>query len=242
MSEAFILRRGGTGALRGGGSAPEFTYTGNYEQIDDGNRNWRIKFLTSGTLTFTTLGNADGGIDVFLMGGGGSGGYGQLYYAGGGGKEGGIKTARGLTVQTQTPYEIVVGAGGSRKGDGEMSEAFGETAAGGEHGKDGVSPGKAGTDSTVKAFEEENGESLGGNGGNGGGSTADFVLISAGKGGKPYGGKGGKYGNSWTTPGHGTAGPANTGAGGGGGGGCTYSANIYGANGGSGIVIIRNAR
>ena len=34
---------------------PEFTYTGTYETLDDGNDNWRIKFKTSGTFTITKL-------------------------------------------------------------------------------------------------------------------------------------------------------------------------------------------
>ncbi len=58
------------------GTSPNFTYTGNCAVIDDGNNNWRVKFLTSGTLTFHNLINASNGIDVFLVGGGGSGGSG----------------------------------------------------------------------------------------------------------------------------------------------------------------------
>ena len=54
---------------------PQYTYTGSSTFIDDGNGNWRIKFLTSGTLTFTNLGTGVNGIDVFLVGGGGSGYY-----------------------------------------------------------------------------------------------------------------------------------------------------------------------
>ena len=52
-------------------SFPEFTYTGNYRLLDDGLaedgeiQNWRIKFLTSGTLEFNKLNNAKDGIDVF---------------------------------------------------------------------------------------------------------------------------------------------------------------------------------
>ena len=58
------------GSAGGGTGMPEYTYTGNASLIDDGGGNWRIKFLTSGTLTFTKLGNAKGGLDVFLVGGG----------------------------------------------------------------------------------------------------------------------------------------------------------------------------
>lgn len=62
---------------------PEFTYTGDYEIVNDSDEpitvsqgNWKIRFLTSGTLTFTNLNGAEGGIDVFLVGGGGAGGNG----------------------------------------------------------------------------------------------------------------------------------------------------------------------
>ena len=44
MSEALIVRRGGAVSLR-----PKFTYNGTYNLLDDGDGNWRIKFLSSGT-------------------------------------------------------------------------------------------------------------------------------------------------------------------------------------------------
>lgn len=57
---------------------PKFSYTGKYEIVNDddtpytsGNKNWKIRFLTSGTLKFTDLSGAANGIDVFLVGGGG---------------------------------------------------------------------------------------------------------------------------------------------------------------------------
>lgn len=47
-----------------GGGLPEFEYTGQFQLIDEGRkngvRNWRIRFLTSGVLTFSKLRN--GGI------------------------------------------------------------------------------------------------------------------------------------------------------------------------------------
>ena len=64
---------------------PKFSYTGDYLLVGDGEKNWRVKFLTSGTLTFSKLGNAANGIDVFLVGGGGSGAAGNAYYGAGGG-------------------------------------------------------------------------------------------------------------------------------------------------------------
>ena len=54
----------------------DFTYTGNCQVIEDsvanGQTNWRIKFLTSGVLTFAS----DVNIDAFYVGGGGGGGAG----------------------------------------------------------------------------------------------------------------------------------------------------------------------
>ena len=76
---------------------PEFTYTGDYEIVDDSDNpisdfanwknNWKIRFLTSGTLTFTKLNGWNGQLDVFLVGGGG-GACGTNSGAGGGGAAG----------------------------------------------------------------------------------------------------------------------------------------------------------
>ena len=50
------------------GTSPySFTYTGDCEVVDDGNDDWRVKFLTMGTFTP----NIDVLIDAFLVGGGG---------------------------------------------------------------------------------------------------------------------------------------------------------------------------
>ena len=69
-----IMRLGGEGSS----NLPRFTYTGTYSLIDDENRNWRIRFLTSGTLQFRSAMT----MDVFLVGGGAGGGNGRM----GGGK------------------------------------------------------------------------------------------------------------------------------------------------------------
>lgn len=61
---------------------PAYTYTGSHQLIDDGNFNWRLKLLTSGTLTFSHLGSAGSrGAQAFLVGGGGAG----AHHSGGGG-------------------------------------------------------------------------------------------------------------------------------------------------------------
>ena len=59
---------------------PTYTYTGSHQLIDEGNFNWRLKLLTSGTLTFSHLGSAESsGAQVFLVGGGGGGHQRQVY-------------------------------------------------------------------------------------------------------------------------------------------------------------------
>lgn len=137
------------------GSQYEFTYTGNCEAIDDGNGNWRIKFLTSGT--FTPYSNAT--IDVFLVGGGG-GGDGR---SGGGG--GYTTTKKAISINSGTSYTITIGAGGAGGSfqirndstSGGSSTAFGYTAVGGKPGTDGV----------------------GGNGGSGGAGRCDGICNGA---------------------------------------------------------------
>jgi hypothetical protein len=76
---------------------PEFTYSGDFQFIDDGDKNWRIKLLTSGTFKFTSIGNAANGIDVFCVGGGGGGSA-----SGGGG--GYTKTTKNVTVKSGIDY------------------------------------------------------------------------------------------------------------------------------------------
>lgn len=123
---------------------PEFTYTGNYEIVDDSDTpiatspdNWKIRFLTSGILNFTRLNGAEDGIDVFLVGGGGQGGG----DAGGGGGAGKTATHRGISVDIGTNYTIAIGDGGynstwnaSPAGAGGASTAFSFTADGGTGG------------------------------------------------------------------------------------------------------------
>lgn len=121
---------------------PEFTYTGDYEIVNDSDEpitvsqgNWKIRFLTSGTLTFTNLNGAEGGIDVFLVGGGGAGGAPGGDWMGGGGGGGYTTTKRAVIVQVNVGYEIVVGGISSNAGaNGGDSSAFNQTAKGGKGG------------------------------------------------------------------------------------------------------------
>lgn len=224
---------------------PSFTYTGDYEIVDDEDNpitvssgNWKIRFLTSGTLTFSDLNGADGGIDVFLVGGGGASGN----DLGGGGGGGYTNTAKGVSVVAGTEYSIVVGAGGSvstTKGGtgagGGVTSAFDVMAKGGSGGKgytncsggNGGSGGSAGVDASggTDGGDGKTKGSLGSAGKGQGSTTREFGLSD---------------GTLYSSGGSGTgaaSGVANTGDGGSNG-----RSNSAGGSGGSGIVIIRNAR
>lgn len=252
---------------------PEFTYTGDYEVVDDSDNpisdfarwknNWKIRFLTSGTFTVTKLYGWNGQLDVFLVGGGASGG------GRGGGGGGYTKTQKSVSVNAGIEYPIIVGAGGlapttSNKvppNAGGATSAFGLTANGGDTsttgdypssggsgggsgkvggagysgGSDGSSgggdDGGSGQGTTTREFGESTGKLYAGGGG--GGAVTTNETSSGGAGG---GGDGGGVGADPRPK----NGDANTG-GGGGGLGNLYSSATY-ASGGSGIVIIRNAR
>ncbi len=249
-------------------SIPEFTYTGDFEIVNDSDvpitesqDNWKIRFLTSGTLTFTSLNGAENGIDVFLVGGGGGGSR----AAGGGGY---TKTLKAVKVTVGTAYAIEVGAGGiagvgnSKAGStGGTSNAFGASANGGKAngtassyiGANGGSGGGAGSSNGAGGQGGSDGsdgfhrDGTHRDSGTGQGATTREFGES---GGKLYAGGGGGVGT--TTPANGgaggggaggstsggaTSGETNTGGGGGG------AANSKaGGAGGSGIVIIRNTR
>ncbi|MEA5048477.1 MAG: hypothetical protein VB034_07680, partial [Eubacteriales bacterium] len=93
---------------------PSFTYTGTYTLLDDGDGNWRIKFLTSGTLTLEKSTT----IDLFLVGGGGGGGNSVSYNSSGGGGGGYTVTHKGIVLVGGTQYSVVVGAGGGAASSG----------------------------------------------------------------------------------------------------------------------------
>lgn len=235
---------------------PEFTYTGDFEIVNDSDEpisvsqdNWKIRFLTSGTLTFTNLNGAEGGIDVFLVGGGAGGNY--SYRGGAGGGSGYTRTTQDITVRVGVQYDIVIGAGGAGAKTtggraGGVTSAFGSSANGG-------------------ATLSDNG-AYGGDGGSGGGSGTlnqdkDGAYSKAGVGGTdgangqgthPGTGQGTTTrefgepsGTLYATGGKGAAGnnitpdpvSQNTGDGGNGAG-----DRIESTAGGSGIAIIRNTR
>ena len=212
-------------------------YTGSMTVIDDGSGRWRVKFLTSGTVTFTKDPDA---LDLFLVGGGGSGGQ-----SGGGGGGGYTALHSALSVAVNTGYPIVIGAGGAQVeagsgNDGSPSSAFGHSAAGGKGG--------------IRSLIYE--ERYGGDGGSGGGSWPDGAGGADGangQAGSQYTTRGG-LGQGTTTREFHEAGGAPYAAGGASGtdhagalntgdGGDGYApvSGYYGLAGGSGIVVIRNA-
>lgn len=239
--------------IGGGVGKLNFEYTGQYTEIDDGQGNWRVKFLTSGTLTVKSKVT----VDVFLVGAGGG-----CYTSGSSGSGGGggyTKTVRKLTLEAGD-YIITVGEG-VVSADGSNTTAFNNTAHGGKAGtqygaggaggsgggsyissdsapffpagsggSDGSNgtgstdyPGGVGQGTTTREFGESGGELYSGGG-------AGSYPSGGGEPGTPGAGGGGSGRNHGVAA---TNGVANTGGGGGGGG---------NTSGGSGVVITRNAR
>lgn len=226
---------------------PEFTYTGDYEIVNDSDEpitisegNWKIRFLTSGTLTFTNLNGAEGGIDVFLVGGGGNGETIRGARGGGGGY---TKTVKGVSIAIATPYTVTIGASSG------TSSAFGASA----NGASGANGGSGGGGGGSSSGTPGNGGSNGGNGtagnvsqgGTGQGTTTREFGESTGKlysgGGGGSAANAGAAGDSTAGAGAGYGGAAKNGvANTGGGGGAAYDGTA--GHGGSGIAIIRNTR
>lgn len=236
---------------------PNFTYSGDYLFADDGDNNWHVKLLTSGTLVFNSLGNAANGIDVFCVGGGSSGGRGYqevsdtAYNSSGEGGGGGYtRTMHGIIPTRNFEYQITIGAGGiadqtngSDPVNGGNTSAFGIITSGGL-GADGGSGGGSGSTWWYSGSYGGEGRSDGAT--NGGDALGKGQISKPGPNGETgntrefgeetgtlysKGGDGGGY------QGVGADGAVNTGNGGG----SSYF-NKTAGNGGSGIVIIRNAR
>lgn len=132
----------------------KFSYTsGTYSIIDDGNHNFRIKFLTDGTFIpqFNMM------IDLFLVGGGGGGGYSTTagFAIRGGGGSGYTNTISSISIESELSYPVDIGDGGAVNTAGSSSTAFENTAAGGGRGA---------------AIYYTNSGTIGGAGGSGGGA------------------------------------------------------------------------
>lgn len=244
---------------------PKYDYTGQHTLIKDNAELgwWRIKFLSSGVLTW--LGE-DTQIDVFLVGGGAAGQNTTDNQRGGGG--GYTSTTKAYSIGKNATKQVSIGAGGVSHGNGGTT-SFGELSVGGGNGANGGSGGGG-----YGEHARNGGTARGGNGGTDGASgsvgsgelttgggagqgttTREFGdagadLYSGGGGGVGYGitnntygygGSGGQGSPVLATAGGGTSGERgrnNGGAGGGYGGG----GGAYNGNGAQGIVIIRNAR
>lgn len=190
------------GVIKIAGKLPKYVYTGESELIEE-DGGWKIRFLTSGTLTVTSN---DMDVDIFLVGGGGGGGGGSnaggsytgfSYYAGSGGGGGGgyTNTVLNKTLEKGVEYEIVVGAGGA---GGAAVESVGEAsngASGGDtsFGNDCVAAGgKGGAASQHSNSQTANAVGVGGNGGSGGGGGAFGSGRANGGSGGENGGNGNK--------------------------------------------------
>lgn len=223
---------------------PEFTYTGTYEIVDDNDQdisgalntaNWKIRFLTSGTLSFSKLYGASDGIDIFLVGGGGGG-------SGDGGAGGGGYTAThsNINVALNTEYAISIGAAGALSGytggTGGSSSFDSYTVNGGKGGEGGGGKGKGGAGGSGGAAWNN---AKGGSNGSSGASTGNF-SGGAGQGTTTY-----EFGID-TSNLYSSGGGTGTGANGAGLRADNSGAGGHGAGsasaGFSGIVIIRNAR
>ena len=161
---------------------PEFTYTGDYEIVQDddtvidltsyGGADWKIRFLTSGTLTFSDLKGANNGIDIFAVGGG-SGGKTVSTNRGGGGAGGRTTLATDVHIDANTDYAISIGnggVGGTSATAGGSTSGFGITAEGGTvsssnyYGSDGGSGGGGSGNYTSKDYRGGSGGCDGSNG------------------------------------------------------------------------------
>lgn len=253
---------------------PKYDYTGQHTLLKDNAElgNWRIKFLSSGVLTWLS---EDSEIDVFLVGGGGAGGH----IRGGGG--GYTQTYKQITIKRGQRIQITVGAGGNGMFVGGGSTTFDSysVSGGGAGGLNSstypANGGSGGGGSNYYGSRNAgNGGSDGGNGGNGyesggsvsGGSgqrrtTREFEdsgadLYSGGGGGCNLEGYSGGSGGSgspklsgdgrWVSSNSSSnfsSGKGGGGYGGGGGAGWASASGDWGGGAGAqGIVIIRNAR
>ena len=223
------------------------TYTGN----------WKLRLLSDGNLTINSLPNSSN-IDIYLVGGGQGGTKGSkevtsgtMYTTGSGGKGGYRKTYKTVSITFGTSYSVDIGVGGesSAKSGGDSTITIGSTtykASSGERSNTGA---EGGYEFDSSSYSKK----YGGGGGSGCSVWSYSAYRCSGGSGKDGGGNSGSSGWSPNATGRvckddkgivsaGGNGKANTGGGGGGGGAGCGSYILDGGKGGSGIVIIRNAR
>ena len=251
---------------------PKYDYTGNHTLLKDNAERglWRIKFLSSGVLTWL---DKDTQIDVFLVGGGSSGDALPATDSGCAGGGGGYtKTEKGYSIKNKSNTQVIIGTGGVSTAKHHWvsggATSFGDLSVSGGNKQHGGSGGGSGGPFFVEegdSYPPGKGGSDGQSGsgwtllkGNGQGTTtrefgdAGADLYSGGGGGGAFysgytGGSGGE--GSPIIAGNGDnkmAGKAGGGYGGGGGGagaiGIDPNETGNPGSGAQGIVIIRNAR
>ena len=226
----------GSGSSTGGGGGAGGMLTGSMSNVSVATHSVTVGAGGSGNTDFRGTNGGDSTFNSVTATGGGAGGrnnHNNDSNGGSGGSGGGGGAVYGGTTYSPGP---VGGSGTSGQGnDGGDGYNSGDLA--GQRGGGGGGKGAAGQDSPSI--------NTGGNGGNGSASsiTGSSVTYAGGGGGGTWtsggnssGGSGGGGAGSVNT---GTAGTANTGGGGGGSGGGSPSASRDGANGGSGIVVVR---
>lgn len=121
MSEIFMAKRIANIVKKDG--IPKFTYTGNYCVMNDSEKDWRIKFLSSGVLMCQS---EVGSIDVAAVGGNHSDdildaaeSFSQI-------------TGKNISVSESVEYPIIIGAG-MPNGVGGTTSAFDLQAIGGDN-------------------------------------------------------------------------------------------------------------
>lgn len=238
-----------------------------YQFYNDGNGQWELAILTSGTINFKK--SID--VDVWMVGGGKNGADGSFSGSpicsgqGGNGGNGGECIYQQTSITKNTNYSIVIGNNNNNTSGFNITAQSGGGCAGGSGGS--VSAGDQsksgatkGVSSVLYAFHNENSSyfyphilfGAGGGGGRASGynpylSNQEYNILdthlpyytSEPYGGNTGGGNGGDYGYDDWIAGNGTAGHANYGAGGGGGAGCgTGGYGTKGTGGAGGTGII----
>lgn len=209
--------------------------------------NWTMALFTGATLTFQRVVDA---LDVFIVDSGESGSVGYHENAkscgGDGGRGGKTYTHSAVPVTAGTNYAITIGTSNGTSSFGNKTASSGTRKSGGVGAKanDGLMSGTASKNGETgpQAFGDNDTEVQKnrryGNGGGAGGARNDkYYVLGPSSGGASTAPDGGAYNSS------GESASANTGDGGSGGGydNPTYSESP-GKAGGSGIVMIRNAR
>ena len=231
---------------------PSFTYTGNYEIVNGDTADWKIRLLSSGTLTFT---DQNPTVDIFIVGGGGNGADGSKYWAksvgGSSGGGGAALTVSGFPATKTTEYGVVIGDKLANSSFGLGGTAYYTALAGGtgadcEYPNSGASTGSAGSGGSGRLSNQN--DNYGAKsvvaraGASGNGKAGNYEFDEEGN--TRYGASGG-YGGGGVSSyigGNGDAGSAGgTNGGGAGGQGCSYVNNggwsfITAVSGGAGSV------